>query len=73
MEKLRCHLRLGQGPDSQNSDDRQERGKFLAIAKLNFHNLLFAYRFLACVCAGNVVKYVTDLAYEFQMECSALL
>jgi hypothetical protein len=76
VEELRCHVRLGQRPDSQNSDHRQQRGDsgvFLAMAKLNFHDLFDAYRFWPAPSQATFRQYVTDRAYEFQMECLALL
>lgn len=76
VENLRCHVCLGQRPDSQNSDHRQQRGHsgvFLAVTKLNFHDLLYAYRSWLASSRATLRHYVTDRAYEFQMEWSALL
>ena len=76
MEKLRCHVCFSQRPDSQNSDHRQKRrhsGVFLAVTKLNLHDLLYAYRSCPASSQATFHQYVTDRAYEFQMEWLALL
>lgn len=68
MEKLRCQVSLGQRRGRQNSDDRQQRGdsRVLAVANLNFHELLHAIvhrlglRGLRSVKRAASAKDVTD-------------
>jgi hypothetical protein len=62
VKKSRCHVSLGQRRGRQNSDDRQQRGdsRVLAVANLNFHDLLYTIVYRPGLRGLRSAKDVTD-------------